>query len=170
MSLNVKEVEDNTNLIIEKNSFFGIEVCVLIKFHLLLILSITRFIGMFVKSEMLENFRMRRETFFVLVNYLRESLASDENAFIPGLSVEEKVAVAIYRLANVSEYRCTGNLFGYHKSTICEWLHRFVKVLISELSYKLIKFPKSRESCEVIAQNFEEKYGIPQVVEAIDGI
>lgn len=112
---------------------------------------------------------MKRDSFFRLVRNIRGPLERAENCVLPGLSVEKKVAIAVYRLASVGEYRTVGNPFGVHKSTVCECLHAVVRAINSCMLENFLSFPSTKEACDEIVQGFEQKYGMPQVIGAIDG-
>jgi len=111
---------------------------------------------------------MNRRTFFELVDLMRGPLQGSENTVGSSLSVEEKVAIAVYRLASASEYRVAGKGFGVSKSSVCQILHTFCIELIRTQSRRLLCWP-SPEECVEIAGAFERKYCLPQVLGAIDG-
>ncbi|XP_068704073.1 uncharacterized protein [Montipora foliosa] len=84
------------------------------------------------------------------------------------ISVEERVGLALWRIATGNSFRTCGLQFGYGKSTakcICE---EFEKALARKKD-QFIQFPVTREDIQNSIDEFEEKYGIPQIVGAIDG-
>uniref|UniRef100_A0A1B0DF08 Transposase Helix-turn-helix domain-containing protein n=1 Tax=Phlebotomus papatasi TaxID=29031 RepID=A0A1B0DF08_PHLPP len=46
---------------------------------------------------------------------------------------EKQVALTVYRLASFAEYRVVGDVFGIHKSTVCQYFHRVVKCINRKL-------------------------------------
>lgn len=82
--------------------------------------------------------------------------------------MEEKVAIALYKLKSCSEYQVVGNIFGFSKSTVHNIFHKVVELIIKQLTREFIKFPNAREA-EVIAKAFEKKTKIPTIMGAIDG-
>ena len=84
------------------------------------------------------------------------------------ISVEEWVGLALWRIATGNSFRTCGLQFGYGKSTakcICE---EFEKALARKKD-QFIQFPVTREDIQNSIDEFEEKYGIPQITGAIDG-
>ena len=66
----------------------------------------------FTCQDLLENFRMRKDTFMYLCNQLRCALNKSDTRMRRAISVEKRVAVALWRLATNVEYRSIGHLFG----------------------------------------------------------
>ena len=84
------------------------------------------------------------------------------------VSVEERVGLALWRIATGNSFRSCGLQFGYGKSTakyICE---EFDSALARRKD-QFIQFPVAREEIQNCIDEFEEKNGIPQIVGAIDG-
>ena len=73
------------------------------------------------------------------------------------ISVEERVALALWRLATGSSYRSRGLQFGYGKSTAKYICNEFERALL-RMKDQFVKFPLARQVDE-----FEETYGIPQI-------
>ncbi|KAK3920201.1 Protein ANTAGONIST OF LIKE HETEROCHROMATIN PROTEIN 1 [Frankliniella fusca] len=121
-------------------------------------------------EEFLENFRMKRLTFQYLCDSLRHRLQHEYNPIngVQGLSVEKTVAIAIYKLSSLAEYKLIGNQFGVHKSTVHNCLYAFCIAVTEELKNEHIRMPDSAEA-KVIAQKFEGMTHIPQIIGAIDG-
>ena len=78
------------------------------------------------------------------------------------------MAVTLWCLATRAEYRTVGHLFGIARSTVCRILHETCKAIIELLLKKYINFPVGHRLQQVI-QGFQEKWGVPQCVGAIDG-
>ena len=85
----------------------------------------------------------------------------------PALNVEERVAVALWRLATGNSFKSCGLQFGIGMSTapICAEF----ELCLLRLKDQLVEFPLTRQELQELMDEFEEKYGIPQIVGAIDG-
>ncbi|XP_037960503.1 protein ANTAGONIST OF LIKE HETEROCHROMATIN PROTEIN 1-like [Teleopsis dalmanni] len=95
-------------------------------------------------------------------------MAPAENTFVEGLSVEKKIAIAVYKLASCAEYRVIAKGFEVSKSTVCLCVHSFCKVLIENQVGKILSWPNASE-CERIASRFEQKFKLPNIIGVIDG-
>ena len=84
------------------------------------------------------------------------------------VSVEERVAVALWRLAKGDSFKTCGLQFGIGMSTAKTICAEFDLCLL-RLKDQFIKFPLTREELQELMDAFEEEYGIPQIVDAIDG-
>lgn len=119
-------------------------------------------------DEFVENFRIDKNTFQWLCEKLRPALEPGQFCVRQPLTVEIKVAIALYKLASCSEYRVVGNQFGVHKTSVYRSLKQFCKAMIDILLHEEIKMPNIEET-ETISAKFEEKSGVPLVIGAIDG-
>ena len=64
-----------------------------------------------------EHFRVTRETFEYLCDLVRVKLQKQHTRFRVPISVEERVGLALWRLATGNSYRSCGLQFGFGKST-----------------------------------------------------
>ncbi|XP_029154904.1 putative nuclease HARBI1 [Nylanderia fulva] len=124
----------------------------------------------YIPKEWLESFRMTKFSFSELCNKLRNELEPKPQYLKPRepLSVEKQIAVALYKLASTAEYRVIGNTMGIHKSTVKKCVYKVVKAINQIMLQNYIYMPHEKEA-KFIAQNFEEKCGIPQIIGSIDG-
>uniref|UniRef100_A0A1B0DHP6 Uncharacterized protein n=1 Tax=Phlebotomus papatasi TaxID=29031 RepID=A0A1B0DHP6_PHLPP len=122
------------------------------------------------ETEFKEAFRMSRESFWKLVGLLREDLQHRPNPISTRLPVppEKQAALTVYRLASCAEYRVVGDVFGIHKSTVCQYFHRVVKCINRKLLVRQIRMPNQHE-CRESAQEFESICSLPQIIGAVDG-
>ncbi|KAE8748732.1 hypothetical protein FOCC_FOCC004535 [Frankliniella occidentalis] len=129
-----------------------------------------RIVPGFTDEEFVENFRMRRRTYEYICDRLRHRLEPQHNPIngAQGLSVEKVVAIAIYKMASLTEYRQVGNQFGVHKSTVHNCLYAFCIAVNDELGAEHIRMPDEAEAT-IIANQFEAITNIPQIIGAIDG-
>uniref|UniRef100_A0A8C0QIQ0 DDE Tnp4 domain-containing protein n=1 Tax=Chelonoidis abingdonii TaxID=106734 RepID=A0A8C0QIQ0_CHEAB len=66
----------------------------------------------------LQNFRMRKATFLGLCAELAPTLRRTDTRLRAALSVEKRVAIAVWKLATPDSYRSVANQFGVGKSTV----------------------------------------------------
>ena len=118
-----------------------------------------------------EDFRISRNTFFEIVNLVRPSLEKKETHLRKSISIEKRVAIAIWRLASGTSYKEIGRIFGVAKSTAVSITGEFVREIAS-LSHRFIRFPRNENDTEEAIRNFREftNCKIPNVVGAIDGV
>nr|XP_039264852.1 protein ALP1-like [Styela clava] len=121
----------------------------------------------FGEQEWLSNFRIRRETFSKLTTLMRDDLEPDERCVRTPLSLDKRIAIAIYQLASTAEFRTTGNMFGVHRTSVHRYLHRFCECLIKHQK-KFIFLPTAAEAKTIAAAN-QQLTGFPQCFGAIDG-
>ena len=114
-----------------------------------------------------ENFRMHRHTFIALCSEVRPYIQRQTCVREP-VSVEQRVAVTLWKLATNIEYRTLSNLFGLGKSTVCTIVVETCRVIAEKLLSKYIRIPRGEMLKEVV-QGFEALWGFPQALGAIDG-
>ena len=115
-----------------------------------------------------EHFRVTHETFEYLCDLVRADLQKQQTRMRAPISVEERVGLALWRLATGNSYRSCGLQFGYGKSTAKYICNEFERALL-RMKDQFIKFPLTRQEITDKVDEFEETYGIPQIVGAIDG-
>lgn len=121
------------------------------------------------EQEFIEMFRIKRSTFDMICQELYNELKPDPNAIIrEAVSVEKKIAIALYKMGSCCEYRVVGNVFGVHKSTVHKCLYQFVNAVNKILRPQYIQIPNVLEA-EEIANRVERKTGMVQIYGAIDG-
>ncbi|XP_037939044.1 protein ANTAGONIST OF LIKE HETEROCHROMATIN PROTEIN 1-like [Teleopsis dalmanni] len=114
------------------------------------------------------NFRIERSTFSYLVNRFQHLKRRDTN-MRKGISVEKRVAVALYALSSSVEYKKIANLFGIGISTVCEMVLEFCESVNNKLANEFLKdYPFTDERLKEIVEGFQS-LGFPQCCGAIDG-
>lgn len=98
-------------------------------------------------AEFKANFRVTKRTFAFLCNKL-SCMSKQDTGLKESITVEKRVALALYKLASSGEYKTIANLFGVCKSTVCEVLHEVVKEITEELENEFIQFPTTREAIQ----------------------
>ena len=84
------------------------------------------------------------------------------------ISVEERVAVTIWKLATNVEYRTLSALFGLGRSTICTIVVNTCHAIETHLLPECVQIPSGNRMKEVV-EGFEKYWGFPQAAGAIDG-
>ena len=115
-----------------------------------------------------EYFRVTLKTFEYLYDLVRADLQKQQTRTRALISVEERVGLALWRLATSNSYRSCGLQFGYGKSTVKYICSEFERTLLP-MKDQLVKFPLRRQEITDKINEFEETYGIPQIVGAIGG-
>ena len=85
------------------------------------------------------------------------------------LSVEEKIAIALWRLGTNIEYRSIALLFGVGVSTLCVTVQEVWNAIVNNLFQGYIKIPTG-QSAETVVDGFLHRWGFPQCFGAIDGL
>ena len=124
--------------------------------------------GLFGSSWWKENLRMSHSTFTIVCNELRPHIARQSTHLRETISVEQRVAVIIWKLASNIEYRTLAGMFGIGRSTACEIVNDTAKQIVTHLLPKYVKIPNGDRLREIV-EGFELILGFPQAVGAIDG-
>ena len=118
--------------------------------------------------DWLENFRMSRETFLYLCQELRPTIERQDTVLRRPIPVEQRVAIALWKLATNGEYQTIAHLFGVSRSSVCLIVKDVCEAIVSLLQPKYITVPTG-DRLKAIVDGFESKWGFPQCVGAIDG-
>ena len=85
------------------------------------------------------------------------------------ISVEKKAAMSLKLLGTTSDYLTVAALFGVGRSTAHQYSKDFVNAALEVIVPEEIRFPKSHEEFAKSAAEFEELWGFPMAIGAIDG-
>ena len=118
-------------------------------------------------EEWKRNFRIGRPTFNFLCIQLSCVLQRREVVRKP-LSVQEKVAITIWRLGTNVEYRSLAHLFGVDLSTVCVTVREVCTAIVNILFQRYIRIPTG-EAAQTVVDGFFHTWGFPQCFGAIDG-
>ena len=115
-------------------------------------------------------FRLQTETFEYIVNLLRPSIEKQNTFWREAITVEKRIAVAIWRLSTGNSHRATSKVFGIGLSIACKLLAEFCTAVCHQTP-QFILFHKNGEETAWEIQKFRvfTECLIPQVVGAIDG-
>ncbi|XP_065423512.1 uncharacterized protein LOC135975653 isoform X1 [Chrysemys picta bellii] len=115
-------------------------------------------------SQWLRNFRMRKGTFMELCDLLSPALKRQNTKMRAVLTVEKRVAIALWKLATPDSYRSVGNQFGVGKSTVGAAVMQVAKAITQVLLRKLVTLG----NVQAIVDGFAAM-GFPNCGGAIDG-
>ena len=114
------------------------------------------------------NFRLSKASFAVLCNTLRLSLTKRANGFIQPISVEKKIAIALWYLQDNSSMRTIGHLFSQGKATVSCIVKDVCYAIMNVMFKDYVKMPSNDELLRQL-KYVEDKWGWPQFGGAIDG-
>ncbi|MCO5569863.1 hypothetical protein L7F22_023577 [Adiantum nelumboides] len=113
--------------------------------------------------------RVSKETFHYLCGSLAPFMQKKTTNFRAAVSIEDRVAIALSRLATGDGLMGLDDTYGCAKSTCCGIVLDFCKAIVtSGLRNMYIRWP-SQFRLATLAREFEVARGIPFVVGAIDG-
>ena len=122
----------------------------------------------FTASAWLANFRMSRATFVYLCDQLRHSLHRGNTRFRKAITVEQRVAIALWRLATNAEDRTIGHLFGVSRSSVCAIVNKVCAAIVNQLMHRFICIPTGNKLEETVT-GLRGRWGFPQCAGAVDG-
>ena len=115
-------------------------------------------------------FRMLPSTFDFIVNLVEADMRKEDTYFPKTISIQKRVACALWQLSTGNSYRVVSNVFGVGRSTVSQIMKEFCKILCKKSS-RFKKFPKTRMEVALEIQKFQDSVNckIPQTVGGIDG-
>ena len=120
-------------------------------------------------NDWVTNLRMSQVTFEKLCEELAPFVERRDTNYRKAISVRERVAITLYRLADTASYRTVSNLFGVGKSTVCQIVLEVCSFIVEVLFKRLVHLPVTRQDIETEVAAFFKRAGFPQVVGAVDG-
>jgi len=93
-----------------------------------------------------EHFRVTHETFEYLCDLVRADLEKRQTRMRAPISVEERVGLALWRLATGNIYRSCGLQFGYGKST-AKYIGNESERALIRMKDQFVKFIHARKVC-----------------------
>ncbi|XP_065423564.1 uncharacterized protein LOC135975661 [Chrysemys picta bellii] len=116
------------------------------------------------ESQWLRNFRMRKGTFLELCELLSPALKRNDTRMRAALTVQKRMAIALWKLAMLDSYRSVANHFGVGKSTVGVVVMQVAKAIVDVLLPKVVTLG----NVEAIIDGFAAM-GFPNCGGAIDG-
>ena len=83
------------------------------------------------------------------------------------IPVEQRVALALWRLATNADYRSVAQLFGLRHSMVYEVFYECCSIIAEKLLPGYVQIPNGNDLKEII-EGFECCWNFPQVVGAVD--
>lgn len=109
---------------------------------------------------------MTRNSFDDLCGLLG-NLRKSDTKWLKAITLEKRVAIALFTLSSSGEYRVISELFGVGKSTVCSIVIEFCEEVWQVLSTTYIKkLPPTQELVTECVEGFK-KLGFPQCLGAI---
>ncbi|XP_050791623.1 uncharacterized protein LOC127041871 isoform X1 [Gopherus flavomarginatus] len=115
-------------------------------------------------EQWLQNFRMRKATFMGLCAELAPTLRRKDTRLRAALSVEKRVAIAIWKMATPDSYRSVANQVGVGKSTVGIVLMQVCRAINCILLRRTVTLGNVQDILDGFAQ-----MGFPNCEGAIDG-
>ncbi|KAG6926834.1 hypothetical protein G0U57_011028 [Chelydra serpentina] len=116
------------------------------------------------ESQWLRNFRMRKGTFLELCELLSPALKRQDTLMRAALTIQKRVAIALWKLATPDSYRSVANQFGVGKSTVGVAVMQVAHAIVDLLLSKVVTLG----DVQVIIDGFSTM-GFPNCGGAIDG-
>ncbi|XP_060094422.1 uncharacterized protein LOC132571642 [Heteronotia binoei] len=113
------------------------------------------------------NARRRRDTFNWLVEQLRPTLERQSTEMREPVPVDERVAIAVWWLANTTSYRLVANQFGIARSTVAGIVVEVTLATEQELLTRAV-YLGPYQRVEQIRRGFS-RLGFPWCIAALDG-
>ena len=86
------------------------------------------------------------------------------------ISLEKRVAIALYYLKDQGSMQITSNTFGIARCTVGQVIQEMCGILTKDLGPEFIKFPIEKDEVLESVSQFQQRFDFPQVIECIDGI
>ncbi|XP_074839438.1 patatin-like phospholipase domain-containing protein 4 isoform X3 [Carettochelys insculpta] len=116
-------------------------------------------------DQWLWNFRMSWQTFIELCQWLTPVLRHHDTRMQCALTIEKRVAIAVWKLATPDSYRSVGQQFGVGKATVGAVLMEVVRALNALLLKRVVRVGDLDAAVEGFAA-----MGFPNCFGALDGI
>ncbi|XP_075771796.1 uncharacterized protein LOC142823909 [Pelodiscus sinensis] len=112
-----------------------------------------------------QNFRMKRDTFLELCEWLAPALQRRDTCMRPTIPLQKRVAIALWKLSTPDSYQSVGNQFGVGRSTIRAVLMQVVKAINRVLLRRVVRLADP----DAVIRGFGA-LGVPNCGGAIDGM
>ena len=119
-------------------------------------------------EEFRKNFRVSRKTYKLICEKLTVMERKDTR-FRKCISLEKRIAIAIYKVFLSAENRTIANLFSVHTATVSKTVREFCSHVIKHFLKDMIKFLTSERDIADVVDGFCNNINFPQYVGAIDG-
>ncbi|EGZ20975.1 hypothetical protein PHYSODRAFT_382702, partial [Phytophthora sojae] len=120
------------------------------------------------EGEFRANFRVTRASFKRLLLIVEPYIKKETTNFGKPLPAEVRLAVFLFYVGQGCSLHQLRSQFGIGKSTASGIVHDVSSAIVSQMS-GLVRFPTGRQALMKLAMRFEDGYGIPGCVGALDG-
>ena len=124
-------------------------------------------VGTWDNREFKRNFRVSRDTFTYICSELQPVLKKTFAVRKP-ISVEQRVAMTLWRIGTNVEFRTISHLFGVGVSTVCVITHEVCEAIVTVLGGTYIRVPQGND-IEKVVDGFISRWQFPQCAGAVDG-
>ena len=111
---------------------------------------------------------MSKANLLKLVNLIKHAKESQARQDV--ISLERRVAVALYNLKDQGSMQITSHTFGIARCTVGQVIQEMCGILTKDLGPEFIKFPIEKDEVLESVSQFQQRFGFPQVIECIDSI
>ncbi|XP_012161742.1 protein ALP1-like [Ceratitis capitata] len=113
-------------------------------------------------------FRLERRSFFELCDILK-GIGKEDTNYRKAITLEKRIAIALYALGSSAEYRTVASLFGVSNSSVCRIVREFCAAVWNALKPNYLNyFPLTETVAQTIVNDFNNM-GFPQCIGALDG-
>ncbi|KAE9305286.1 hypothetical protein PR003_g21542 [Phytophthora rubi] len=119
-------------------------------------------------SEFRSHFRLTRAAFSELLAVLTPLIIKQQSRFGKPLPAAVRLAVFLFFCGHVCSLHVLSAQFGIGKSTASSIIHEVARAIVARMK-SLVAFPTARDQLLKLSIEFEDGYGIPGCVGALDG-
>ena len=105
-------------------------------------------------QDWLKNFRMLQDMFLYLCQELTPAIERQDTVLRKAISVQQRVAITLWKLAANAEYRTIAHLFGVSRSSVCIIVKEVCEDIVKLLQPMYISIPKG-DRIKGIIEGFE---------------
>ena len=116
----------------------------------------------FTDKQWYENFRVSRETFQYIVSEVIHDIRRQDTMFRKAVCPSTKVAILLFYLGSIAEYRTIANLFGVSKYFVSLCIKEAAQAIVRKLKTSSLFVPKGEDLKEVM-KIYREKWGFLHV-------
>ena len=109
---------------------------------------------------------MRKEIFLYLSQTVEHIIGKKTTQLRKCISTEKRLAITLWCLATLSEYRSIAHLFSVSRGSVCRIVQEICSDIVATMLKKYISFPTGKLLAKMI-DGFRMKWGFPQCIGAM---